>query len=198
MRTAGLILAGGASTRMGFPKPLLKIGSVTFLQRLISVFDGACGSVIVVLGYQHDRVLASLDGLSNVTTVINPHPEQGQLSSLQCGLRALPSQCQAVLFSPVDYPAIQASTVLALPLALVAGDALLAVPRHQGKHGHPICASGALIDEFLALDSKAQARDVIHRHRDRTVYVDVNDPGTVNDVDNRDDYLRLTAGEVLS
>jgi CTP:molybdopterin cytidylyltransferase MocA len=48
-----------------------------------------------------------------------------------------------------------------------------------------------LIPEFLALGADAQARDVIHRHRERTRYVDVNDEGILRDIDDPDEYRAL-------
>ena len=89
MKPAAILLAGGASTRMGQPKALLLIGGQTFLGRLIAIYARHCHPVIVVLGYQADAIRAATPG--EAEWVRNEHPERGQFSSLQTGLRALPA-----------------------------------------------------------------------------------------------------------
>jgi molybdenum cofactor cytidylyltransferase len=188
---AGLILAGGASKRMGSPKALLPLGEETFLDRLIGVFQPVCGSVTVVLGHEPEKIQDGLKRAAAASFVVNPDYERGQLSSLQTGLREVPAESSAVLFTPVDYPMVQAETLAALADGFRENRVLLAVPRHAGKHGHPVLFSSALIAEFLRLPDGAAARDVIHEHRERTLYVDVDDEGVVGDVDSPSDYEDL-------
>ena len=114
------------------------------------------------------------------------------LSSLQCGLHALAGDAQGFLFTPVDQPAFAPGTI-ALLAAAAADGALVAVPCYGGRRGHPVYSSAALVPEFLALPLAAQAGDVIRAHRDRTQYLDVDDPGVVIDVDYPADYQRLLA-----
>ena len=81
---AGIILAAGASSRMGTPKALLDYRGETFLDRLIRVLGAVCDPVIVVLGYHAEQIRAGVNG--RVQFVVNPTPTRGQLSSLQTGL----------------------------------------------------------------------------------------------------------------
>lgn len=192
MRVAGIILAGGASRRMGSPKPLLLIGKETFLDRLIRVLGAVCDPVIVVLGHQSAEILAGIKRSEEAMLVVNPEPDRGQLSSLQCGLRAVPADCGAVLFMPVDHPAVEASTVDALAHTIEYTGALLTIPRCRGRHGHPVCLRSEVVVEILALGPDGLTSDVIHAHRGNTLYVDVADAGTVNDVDDPDSYRGLT------
>ena len=182
---AGVILAAGASSRMGCPKALLEYQGESFLRRLSGMLAGVCGRVVVVLGYDAERVGTAAP--ESVQTVINPAPERGMLSSLQCGLRAL--DAEAVLFLPVDYGGIGRSTVARV--AAEAGTAEIVVPVFAGRHGHPVCVSRAISMELLALPETARAREVIRRHRSETRYVMVDDPGVVNDVDTPEDYRAL-------
>lgn len=188
-----MILAGGASSRMGRPKALLPFAGETFLDRLTGVLERHCSPVIVVLGHQEEAIRAAIK--RNPVLAVNPDPGRGQLSSLQCALALLPPQAEAFLFTPVDYPAILESTVAALVAALEhEPEALLAVPRCQGRRGHPVACRAALAREFLALPPQGQAREVVRRHADRTVYVDVQDAGVVTDVDDPEAYERLMEG----
>jgi molybdenum cofactor cytidylyltransferase len=193
---AAIILAAGASARMGRPKALLPFAGESFLDRLIGVYASHCDPVLVVLGHGAESISAGLERSAQAAFVLNPRPERGQLSSLQCALRLVPAQSGLILFTPVDAPAVQPGTIAAL-IAAWRGDpgAPLVAPRHTGRHGHPLGLSRALLAEFLALAPPATAREVVRRHRDATLYVDVADPGVLWDVDTPEDLAAHALGD---
>jgi len=183
---AGVILAAGASSRMGRPKALLEYEGEAFVHRLARMMDEVCGRVAVVVGYDAACVRAAVpDG---TVVVENPRPELGMLSSLQCGLRGV-MDADAVLFLPVDHGALRAATVAAI--AAEPAEAEIVVPECQGRHGHPVRVSRSIAFELLALPPTAQARDVIRRHRDITRYVSVDDPAAIAGVNRPEDYRAL-------
>ena len=184
--TAGLILAAGESRRMGSPKALLPYRQTTFLDALCRLLAAQCSPVIVVLGASADEIRARSAGPA--TFVVNADYQSGQTTSMQCGLRAVPPHAEGVLFTLVDHPAVTPETVARL---LSAPFPLLRVPRYQGRRGHPIWFSRELIPEFLALGNDGAARDVVHRHRDRTGFLDLDDPGIVADIDDPAAYRAL-------
>ena len=186
--TAGLILAAGESRRMGSPKALLDYRGETFLDRLIRLLAARCSPVIVVLGAAAEEIRSRAEGTA--TFVLNPDFRLGQTSSLQCGLRGVPAECEGVLLTLVDHPAVSPETIDSL-LDSPVGD-LVRVPRYQGVRGHPVWLSRELIPEFLALSSGEAARDVVRRHAGQTAFVDVNDPGVVADIDDPAAYRALT------
>jgi molybdenum cofactor cytidylyltransferase len=189
---AGLILSGGASLRMGSPKALLEIDGETFLDRLIALLSRECAPVIVVLGFGAERIRSGVERGDEAVFAMNPHPERGMLSSLQCGLRALPDGLDAVLFTPVDLPNVQSSTITALAQGFREHAAPVTIPMHARRHGHPVCVAQSVIDELLAAAPESQARDVLKLHRNHTRYVEVHDPGILLDIDDREAYLALT------
>jgi molybdenum cofactor cytidylyltransferase len=69
----------------------------------------------------------------------------------------------------------------------------IAIPQYLGRHGHPVLFTRALVPEFLALGPDAQARQVLHRHASEIRYLDVADPGILDDIDDPDAYHRLLA-----
>lgn len=190
--TAGLILAAGESRRMGSPKALLKFQGETFLDRLIGLFSRHCSPLVAVLGAQRESIRAGLRRANQALLVENPGFGLGQLTSMQCGLRAVPADTDGVLFTLVDHPAVAAAT-LAILMACAA-DAPLRVPRYEGRRGHPIWFAPSLIPEFLALPVTAAARDVIARHAGEIAYIDVDDPGVVMDIDDPRAYRSLVEG----
>jgi molybdenum cofactor cytidylyltransferase len=192
---AGIILAAGASSRMGTPKALLHYRGETFLDRLIALLGTVCDPVIVALGYHAEEIRAAAKRPARF--VVNPDPSRGQLSSLQTALREVPADAEGFLFLPVDCPAAQAETVQKIVHAFDGPDQpLLVIPRHNELRGHPVCARRELIAEFLALPSDGRAKEVVHRHVDRTVYLDTFDGGVLSDIDDPEAYriLQETGG----
>jgi molybdenum cofactor cytidylyltransferase len=184
---AGLILAAGESSRMGSAKALLEFRGETFLDRLIRCFSAYCSPVIVVLGHEPEVIRAGVRSAGNAVFVLNPDYSRGQFSSMQCGLRAVPEDAEGILFTPVDHPTIEPATVA----QLIAAGAPIAIPQYLGRHGHPVLFTRALIPEFLALGPDAQARQVLHGHTSDIRYLDVADPGILDDIDDPDAYHRL-------
>jgi nicotine blue oxidoreductase len=189
VKIAGIVLAGGASRRMGSPKAMLRFQGESFVGRLIRVLSTACNPVVAVLGHNADLIQPAIP--ADAVTVINPDPERGQLSSLQCALQAVPADVAAIMFTPVDYPAVMPDTVRRLAAAMAAGAPPVVIPRHDGRRGHPVCVRADVAAELLGLDPGARASDVIHAYRPHTVYVDVDDPGIMEDVDDPEAYRRL-------
>jgi molybdenum cofactor cytidylyltransferase len=192
---ASIILAAGASQRMGSPKALLDYRGETFLDRLIRVLATVSDPVITVLGY-HAEAIRSRAGVpidARARFVTNPEPARGQLSSLQTGLAALPREAEGFAFMPIDCPAVREDTVKSLAAAYARRDTdtLFVIPRCGDQRGHPVFAARRIAEELLALAPTAQARDVVHGHVDRTQYVDVDDPGILVDIDDPAAYRRL-------
>ena len=188
---AGLILAGGASRRMGTPKALLLFQNETFLDRLIRLFAAVTSPVIVVLGHQSGEIRAGIQRASEAIFAVNPDPERGMLSSLQCGLKALPAGADAVMFTPVDHPNLQGATLEKLAGLFETQRAPVIVPTYAGEHGHPVCIARAVAQELLALPASSMASDVIHKYVSRTQYIAVDDQAVTTDVDDPEAYAGL-------
>jgi molybdenum cofactor cytidylyltransferase len=194
---AGIILSAGASRRMGTPKALLQLDGEGFLDRLIGLFREAAIPVIVVLGHQAEQIRTGIQRGSDARLVVNPAPERGMLSSLQCGLEAVFPEAEAVMFTPVDHPNLENSTLEKLVRRFESERSSVTIPTYQGKHGHPVLIARPLITELLALPTTAQASDVIHRYRSQTSYVAVEDQAVMTDIDDRAAYAELLAQRSL-
>ena len=110
MKLTGVILAAGASSRLGRPKALLTFRGETFLDRLLAHFSGVCCEVIVVTR-PDQPMIETRDRDLNPKFVVNPEPALGMLSSLQCGLLAISPTSDGVIFSPVDYAPVERDTL---------------------------------------------------------------------------------------
>ena len=174
---------------MGFPKALLEYQGETFADRLVRLFADACDPVVLVLGAGAERVQAGLRRAGQARVTVNTDWPGGQITSLQCGLRALGAAPGDVLFTLVDHPAVRAETI-----GRLTGPGVLRIPRHLGRRGHPVWFCEELAAELLALAPGLTARDVVERHAGEIEYVDVDDPGVVLDVDDPAIFQRLAGG----
>lgn len=182
-----IILAAGASTRMGRSKALLDFDGRTALERVLEAYSGI-GPLIVVLGPDHAELRARVD-LSRVTVALNPDPASGQLESLKAGLRLLPAG-EDFLFQPVDFVLIRPSEVRRLIEAFQDPAVSVCVPSHARRRGHPVLCRRAMADELLALPAGASAREALFAHPERVLHVEEPSPRVVMDMDTPADYAR--------
>ncbi len=190
MNPAAIILAAGESRRMGRPKAFLPFRGGTFLSAIAGVLGQRCSPVIAVFGFDAERCIQSAGSLG-LLAVENPDYPFGMITSLQAGLRAVPSASDTVLFTLVDHPAISLSTVD----ALLRSESPIAIPRFENRRGHPVLVRRSIFQEFLLEPPDAKVRDVIDRHAAEIAYIEVGDPGISDDVDDPALYEKLLARE---
>lgn len=189
-----VVLAAGRSSRMGRPKGLLPTGRLdeTFVTRLVTTSRRAGLTEVIVVVRADDTAMAAeaKRAAARVRVVLNPDADEGQLSSVQAAIRVVrPTSALGVLVVPVDMPLVTAETVRALTTAFIASPARIVRAVHAGRHGHPVIFPRSLFDELLCADPSLGARAVVRAHGALDVQVD--DIGTVEDVDTPEDYDRL-------
>jgi molybdenum cofactor cytidylyltransferase len=184
-----VVLAAGASSRMGVPKRSLPVSpnGPTFLESILGALRDAEVTVV--------RVVVAPGTPPAAGHVVNPVPARGMLSSVQCGLRALPADTDAVLVWPVDHPLVTAATIAAVLVARRGGEYPVVVPTFDGRRGHPVLFDARVIPELLAADAAVGARAVVHAHRDRCE-LPVPDRGVVCGIDTPEDYRRAFGCDV--
>jgi molybdenum cofactor cytidylyltransferase len=195
-RVAAIVLAGGESRRMGFPKALLAIEGHTFVEHILAAFAASrVERVYVVVGCHRDRILATVD-LAPARVVYNAQWEQGQLSSLIAGLRALPAgQYDAFLMALVDHPFVDPAVVDALIAAYEATGRAIVVPVHEGRRGHPVLFAARLIPELLSAPLDQGARAVVRAHAAEVLEIPAPAPGILADIDTPALYARWVQGQ---
>lgn len=186
----GIILAAGESSRMERPKPVLKVGAQTFVERAYSTLRAAgCRHVYVVVNAGADWADDALAGLE-VERVDNDRPGSEQIDSLRLALRRVGADVAAVVVLPVDLPLVAEDTVAALIAGYRAAPGPLFVPFHNTVAGHPVLLGRELFGEVLDGSLDEGVRTLIMDHARDLKEVRVVDPGILIDIDTPDDYWR--------
>jgi len=198
---SGIILAAGASSRMGQAKAALPFGRTgeTVLSRIVStLLAGGVPRAIVVSGAHIDAVRRAMPSHETRARVIEHRGwTQGQLSSLLAGLEAVDdSLLEAVLVTPVDVPLVSASTVAAVIGAWRRTRAPIVRPANGTRHGHPVMFDRSVFDDLRTADPNVGAKAVFALHRDRVLNVEVDDAGAFEDIDTPGDYEKLRAWDL--
>jgi len=186
---AAIILAAGESKRMGQPKMLLPWGDATVLGQVISVFEkSGVEDIFVVVGAAREQVEPMIDQYNAVIVHNEAYPNGEMLSSLQCGLHAMPSQAQATLICLGDQPQVQEESVRSICEAYQERKSNLIVPSFQLRRGHPWLVARPLWNELFEMNAPASPRDFLNKHAGEIQYVEVNTPTILADLDTPEDY----------
>jgi molybdenum cofactor cytidylyltransferase len=180
---SGLVLAAGASTRLGQPKQLLPFGSTTLLGAVVSHARAAASldEVVVVIGGAAAEVRRSVD-LTGARVVENPDFGEGCSASYRTGLAALDPRADAVVVLLGDQPGVEPAVVDTVVEAWRRTRDRIALAAYRGREGHPLVFARALFDALAALHGDKAAWKIVDAHRDwiRSVPIDRPHPRDVN------------------
>ena len=185
-----IVLAAGQSRRMGTQKLLLPFAGSTMIGHILScVLRSPVQHTVVVVGHGAAAVSATVQEF-DVAVVTNDYPDGDMLSSIRCGLRALPPGYDAVLVVLGDQPSVTVELITQLIDAYSGGHARIVVPTYEGRRGHPMLLAAAFRDEVLGRYDGVGLRGLLESHAEDVLEVPVADDGVVSDVDVPDDYRR--------
>jgi molybdenum cofactor cytidylyltransferase len=154
-----VILAAGASRRLGQPKQLVRWEGETLLRRAVRAAQ-ACAPVLVVLGCRAEDMAAELAGLP-VTLVPNPEWEEGMAASIRHGVRALPLGAAGALFLVCDQPAVDEALVARLLEAQRAQPEAVITCGYAGTRGTPTLFPARCFPQLQELQGDRGARGLL-------------------------------------
>jgi len=187
LRAAGVILAAGASRRMGQNKMLLQLDGESLVRRAARRALGAgLSPVVVVVGHEADRLRAELKDLP-VEFAVNADYTGPTSGSLHQGLNALGSDVAAVVVMLADMVRVTAQTLAMLIAAARGTDAPLVVSRYGDVTAPPLLFRRALFGELLAWTGEGCGKAVVQAHKHEAMYVDRPEALLV-DVDTPEDF----------
>jgi len=186
-----IVLAAGESTRMGKPKPLLRMGDRTFLGQIVAVLqDARVDRITVVLGARAEAIAEAVD-LSGVDVVVNYNYREGQLSSLFAGLDNAPAETEAILLCLVDGPFITVDIVNKVITTFRETGAAIVVPTFEGRRGHPSLFARSMFEPLRNAPPDEGARHVVRAYEDKIVAVEIAEEAVVTGINTPDDYRLL-------
>lgn len=187
---AGVVLAAGASNRMGQNKLLLKLDGESVVRRAVSrAVAAGLDPVVVVLGYEAGRALGELAGLA-CQSVVNPDYARGINVSLRAGIAAVPARACAAVVLLADMPFVTVRMIETLVERYRETAAPLVISDYAGVHAPPMLYDRSLFAELGAMEGEGCGKQVVKRHRNEAIAV----PWPVEalaDLDEPQDYERV-------
>lgn len=189
---SGVVLAAGASVRLGRPKQTLELEGRPLLRHVLVAAAASClDEIVVVLGHGARDVAGALgDPGPRARIVVNPDHASGQASSLLAGLRATDPAARAAVVLLGDQPRVRAETIDAVVDAFRRGDGPVVQAAYGGRPGHPTLLARTIWPELQSLRGDLGARGWIARHPTRRALVEVGGEPPA-DVDTMEDYRQL-------
>ena len=183
--TGGVIAAVRKIFEKDKVEPLLKLGSISVIKRIVLTFQRAgIYPIVVVTGYESyeiERDLASF----GVIFLKNENYETSQMFDYaKIGLDYLKDKCDQVIFNPANIPMFTPETIE----RMLNYNEMIVSPSYNGKSGHPILIASEIIPEILQYDGDMGMRGAIQQIGIERKWVDVEDEGILN---NTDDIHRL-------
>jgi len=190
-RVAAVILAAGGSTRFGSPKQLAPWRGKTFIEQTVdTALASSARPVVVVLGAEVERCRAALADRP-VEVVVNETWMQGQSTSMQAGLAALPANMGGAVFVLVDLPGVDPDLIDRLLQRYRETLAPLVWPEFEGRRGNPILFDRSLFLELRQVRGDTGGKPVLLRYQDRAERVIVSDKSILQDFDRPESLAAL-------
>ena len=192
---SGLILAAGASSRLGQPKQLLPFKGTTLLGWVVEQFESCTplNEVVVVLGATAEEVRKQVQ-FGRAKVVVNPATGQGCSASYRVGIGASDPRSDALVVLLGDQPAVNSQIVEKVISAWQKNDEKIVLASYRGRRGHPMLFSKELFDQMVVLHGDKAVWKLVDQHPEwvREVPIDREVP---KDINTWEDYEIVLATE---
>ena len=195
---AAIIIAAGASSRLGEPKQLLLVEGETLLGRAVRIAkEAGADPVLVILGANRERIEAEVD-LSGVRVVGNNGWQEGLASSIRLGVEEVqnqPTPASGVLLAICDQPAVTSEHLARMIETFREQPASAVASTYAGKRGIPAVFPRSAFVDLLALTGDQGARGLLSQ-ADRKV-IEMPLAGGELDIDRPADLIHLRSGKPM-
>lgn len=190
---AGILLAAGASSRLGEPKQLVRWRGQTLVEHSAALLCELCGAgVYVVTGAGHEQVAAALDN-PGVEIVANPDWAEGMATSLRCGIDAAAgSRSKASLIMLCDQPLITSDDLHKLLDSWLCRPEVPVASLYSGISGVPAIIPAGILNGFRPVRPD-QGAGMLLRESNNVQTVPV--PNAAVDLDTQEDLQKLLKKE---
>lgn len=192
MVLGAILLAAGASSRMGKPKLLLPWGTTSILEHLIHQWTNLGAAQVAVVRAANDAAVGSeLDriGFPAGNRIANPEPERGMFSSIQCAARWGGWKADLTHWAIVlgDQPHLAAETLRRLLEFAAARPGHICQPARRGRPRHPVLLPKAALGRLKDCQ-ESNLKEFLENARPAVSLCELEDPGLDFDLDTPSDY----------
>lgn len=208
----GLLIASGYSGRMGHLKPLLDIGGASFIAGIAMKLSLVCSKIIVVLGYEKDRIESRLiddlkqmkssqshllrstaaQAADKIEVIYNDKYNDGMFTSLQKGINQS-SDYPWVLYHFVDQPALPKSFYFQFA-EKISPDCKWIQPVYKKRSGHPLLLSGSVCEKIRSADKSDNLRSLLSSFKAGRCTWECPYPEVLDDIDTIEEYNNTLKG----
>jgi molybdenum cofactor cytidylyltransferase len=191
----GIVLAAGLSTRMGVPKLTLEIEGIPIIRRVVcAALESELHRVILVLGPSDSGVKEALGSMAidpRLSQVVNRFPQAGMSSSMRTGMKSLVREAAGVMILLGDQPGITGYIINELLAAFRREQTKIILPLVLGRRTTPVIFPATLFSELMEETGDIGGRNVLKRHADQVVELEMGQEYDDTDLDTPEDLAKI-------
>ncbi|EFK11474.1 conserved hypothetical protein [delta proteobacterium NaphS2] len=192
---AGILLAAGASTRMGSLKQLLPVAGMSLLERsLTAALASRLDRLVLVLGHRAGDIEGALSTVGHdarLTIVHNRDYLQGISSSLVAGVKEISQNHDHAMVLLGDMPFIDRHIIDHLIAAYLKSRLPIGAVKAGERPSHPVVFRRDLFPELITLTGDMGARSLLTKYSDRICFIWPDSDYDYRDIDTQEDYQKI-------
>lgn len=183
-----IIMASGASKRMGKNKLLLPFMGKPLIENILEIIK-KCGFSRIVLVASTDEII-KIGQDKNIVSIYNRNAENGQSESIKIGLSNSKGY-KGYMFFTGDQPLLDCDTIKALINTFENNKNKIILPSFEGKTGNPVIFPLRFYDDLMVLTGDVGGRVVINKYNEEVIHVEVKNKYALLDVDTPEEYSKI-------
>lgn len=159
-----VVLAAGASSRMGQPKQLIKISNENLVDKAArTATEAGASEIVVVLGFNGEIIEKELNS-RRIHLVKNESPGKGMGSSIKVGVQFVMSNfpsADALIILVCDQPLLSSRHLKNLVSEFINTKSVIVASVYLGKTGVPVLFYQSMFQQLLKIDDESGAKKLI-------------------------------------